>query len=317
MGPEQQPPHVADPVAAEFEPPAPVHEPDLTDLAERGFRTALGLASLSAAVLAEGLARSLGAEPEAREGHAEEEEPPRRALPTIAGASLLAALEAARLGAQMVSSVTNSVVAWSSFATGFGFVRHGLDRGSHWVADLDDRWRAEQQGDLEAGAAFLETLLPGVVEAILRRLDLTQIVLTHVDLNRVVAAVDLDAVLDDVDLNEVIARVDVGAIVDRIDLAAIVDRIDIDRVAERIDVNAIVGRLPLGAIATEVLNELDLAAIANQVIDDIDLPQIVRESTGTMADETVEGLRAQGMGADRAVSGFVDRLLRRNGHVEG
>jgi hypothetical protein len=49
----------------------------------------------------------------------------------------------------------------------------------------------------------------------------------------------------------------------------------------------------------------------------VDLPRIVRESIGTMADEKVEGPRARGIMADRAVTGLVDRLLRRNGDPKG
>jgi hypothetical protein len=47
------------------------------------------------------------------------------------------------------------------------------------------------------------------------------------------------------------------------------------------------------------------------VIDELDLTEIARASTGTMATETVDSLRVQGMSADRAVSRLVDRLLRR------
>jgi hypothetical protein len=79
---------------------------------------------------------------------------------------------------------------------------------------------------------------------------------------------------------------------------AILDRIDLDAVASRIDVEAIVQRL-------------DLVAIANSVIEEIDLPEIIRESSGAMASDTVQGIRLQTMEADRLVARVVDKVLRR------
>ena len=66
----------------------------------------------------------------------------------------------------------------------------------------------------------------------------------------------------------------------------------------------------------EVLNRADpieLAALAEQVVDAIDLSAIVRESTGTMASDTVQGARMQGIAADEAVERASDRLFRRRG----
>jgi hypothetical protein len=90
----------------------------------------------------------------------------------------------------------------------------------------------------------------------------------------------------------------VDAIVSRVDLGPIVDRVDVDRVAERIDLDAVIARL-------------DLAELARTVIEEIDLPEIIRESSGSMASETVRGVRIQGIEADAAVSRAVDRILLR------
>jgi hypothetical protein len=106
--------------------------------------------------------------------------------------------------------------------------------------------------------------------------------------SRLVGAI-VAAVLDEVDLNGVVARVD---------LDAIAARIDLDAIAARIDLNAIVSRL-------------DLAGLTEQVIDEVDLGEIIRESSGTMATETVDALRVQGMRADHLLSRLVDRVLLR------
>jgi hypothetical protein len=48
------------------------------------------------------------------------------------------------------------------------------------------------------------------------------------------------------------------------------------------------------------------------VLAEIDLPEIIRESTGAMASDTVRGVRMQTISADDAVGRAVDRLrLRR------
>ena len=67
----------------------------------------------------------------------------------------------------------------------------------------------------------------------------------------------------------------------------------------------------------EVAHErMDLLDLANYVIDGIDLPGIIRESTGSVASETVQAVRMQSIDADVAVQRIVDRiLLRRAPHA--
>jgi hypothetical protein len=106
------------------------------------------------------------------------------------------------------------------------------------------------------------------------------------------------AVLEQVDLDAVVAKVDLDRIVDRLDMDRIAARIDLDAIAARIDVDAVVARV-------------DLAGLTEQVMDEVDLGEIIRESSGTMATETVDALRVQGMRADRLLSRVVDRFLLR------
>ncbi len=134
------------------------------------------------------------------------------------------------------------------------------------------------------------------VEDVLDRVDLTSVVLERVDLDAV-----LGAVLDRIDLTSVVLeRVDLGAVVDaalaKVDLTSLV--------LERVD---------LGAVVDAALAKVDLIALAEEVIDGVDLPEIIRESTGSMASDTVRGVRMQGINADEAVGRAVDRLLLRRG----
>jgi hypothetical protein len=133
-----------------------------------------------------------------------------------------------------------------------------------------------------------------VVAVVLPALDLTALVLKHVDLDRIAAALDLDAAVARVDLDAAVARVDLAAIVDRVDLdaavarvdlGAIVDRVDLDAVAARIDVEAIAARLDLDRLAagldvSAVVARVDLDAAAarldaDRVVARVDLDAIV------------------------------------------
>jgi hypothetical protein len=115
------------------------------------------------------------------------------------------------------------------------------------------------------------------------------------------------AVLDRIDLNAVIAGVDINRLVGSLDIDAIVAGVDINGVVESLDIDAIVAGVDVG----KVIDGIDLAAIARQVIEAVDLPEIVRESSGAMASDTVRGVRLRTVEADEQVSRVVDRLLGR------
>lgn len=175
------------------------------------------------------------------------------------------------------------------------------------------------RADLDAAVARVD------LDAVVDRLDLDEIA-ARLDVDRVVARVDLDAVLNRIDVDAVVARADLDAVLDRIDLQAVVGRVDLDAVVARVDLDAIAARIDLDAIAARIdpdaivarvdieaaLARVDLAGIAQYVIDAVDLPEIVRQSTGTVANEAVRGVRAGSVNADEAVARFMDRVLRRS-----
>jgi hypothetical protein len=163
--------------------------------------------------------------------------------------------------------------------------RAGEDLAGEW----NERWREERPEVEAAATAVAVEVTRQAVELVLDQLDLTQLVLDHVDLGRVIDAVDIDAVVDKLDLD---------AIVQRVDLDRVAEGIDLDAVAERLDVERVVARL-------------DLAKLSLEVIDRIDLPEIIRSSTGTVANEGVRVIRMQTFGADRAITGLVQRMLGR------
>jgi hypothetical protein len=170
-----------------------------------------------------------------------------------------------------------------------------------WVLLARRRGRARRERLVPEATALLDRLVPVVADALLRRIDLTDVVRRHVDLDDLVSDVDLDAAVGRVDLDAVVGRLDLDRIVrERVDLDGIVATVDLDAVAARIDLDAVIERI-------------DLVGLAEDVIAEVDLPEIIRESTGSMASETVRGVRMQGITADEAVGRAVDRFrLRRN-----
>ncbi|MFF0813969.1 hypothetical protein ACFYVR_02265 [Rhodococcus sp. NPDC003318] len=156
----------------------------------------------------------------------------------------------------------------------------------------------------------LRALVREVVAAALLEMDLTRIVRDHVD---------LDVVAEGIDVDRIAARLDLDAVIDRLDLDTIVDTVDLDRQVTRVDLNAAAAVIDVDAIASRVdldaiIARIDLLGLANQIIEDVDLPQIIRDSTGSLSEEAVRGVRSQGMQADDAVAGFVGRLFGRDRH---
>jgi hypothetical protein len=176
---------------------------------------------------------------------------------------------------------------------------------AQWLASVS-REGAEQRVVIEdALARRLDELVPALLAEVLRRARLTDLVVRYVDLDQVVRAVDLDAAA---------ARLDVEAVVDRVDVDAVAHRLDLDAVIDRLDLTSIVlEHVDLEAIIARILDRLDLVGLTEEVIDAVDLPEIIRESTGSMASDTVRTARMQGIAADEAIARAMDRLLLRHG----
>jgi hypothetical protein len=181
--------------------------------------------------------------------------------------------------------------------------RHHLDLDG-WAA----RGVAEQRRAQAVAVRAVGALIAGLVAAVLDEIDLDAIV-RRVDIDAIAERINLNQIAARIDLDEIVRRVDIDAIAERIDLDAIVTRIDLDAIVARVDLDAIVARVDLDAILARV----DLPGLTEQVIDEVDLGEIIRESSSTMASETVDALRVQGMRVDGLVSRIVDRVLLRQG----
>ena len=107
----------------------------------------------------------------------------------------------------------------------------------------------------------------------------------HQIVNGVVRELDIDAIVAQVDIDALLERIDIDAIVQRVDIGAILDQVDIDAIVKRIDLQALVA--------------------------DLGIEDIVRQSTGVLASDSVKLVRVRTMNGDVLLGRFVDRLLHR------
>ncbi|HWD46057.1 MAG TPA: hypothetical protein VHM23_20485 [Actinomycetota bacterium] len=242
----------------------------------------------------------------------------------LAAAALGLAVEAQRRSLGAVAAVAGRVgrplrvLARPAVAVTRGSVavaRHHLDLDG-WAA----RGLAEQRRAQEAAVRAVRALIAALVAAVLDQIDLDEMV-ARIDLDQVVARIDLDRIVGRINPNQIAARIDLDEVVDRVDVDAIAKRINLDAIVQRIDLDAIVSRIDLDAIVSRVdidaiLARVDLPGLTEQVIEEVDLGEIIRESSSTMASETVDALRVQGMRVDGLVSRIVDRILQREGERE-
>ena len=91
---------------------------------------------------------------------------------------------------------------------------------------------------------------------------------------RAAVRVDLDGLVATVDLDAVAEKLDVEAVIGRVDLDEVAQQIDIEKILDRLDLTSTVTtRVDLKRIIDEVLATMDLPALVEEVMDEIDLPR--------------------------------------------
>ena len=115
--------------------------------------------------------------------------------------------------------------------------RYWPQRGIDQLADRGER--ARRQGVRQAWA-LLDDLVPFVVDVILDRIDLTQIVIDRVNVMRIVDEVDIAGIVGHLDFDSIIESVPINHILELVDINGIVARVNLDQIMARVDVNAIV-----------------------------------------------------------------------------
>ena len=263
---------------AAAEPPrAPSPPPDLLTVAAR---VAVGIVALAVESAAQILRRVSGSTDRSSSND--------DTVALLTGAALGFTIEAVRTGLSLAALGLRTAGPPTTFVIDTFFdapKRASQDMVGRW----NETWREDRPEARAAASAVAVETTRQAVDLILDQLDLTQIVLDHVDLDRIISSVDMDAV---------IGRLDLDSIVQKVDIDKVAEGIDLDAVAERLDVERVVARL-------------DLAKLSLEVIERIDLPEIIRSSTGTVASEGVRVIRMQTFGADRAITGLVSRVFGR------
>lgn len=122
----------------------------------------------------------------------------------------------------------------------------------------------------------LDRLVPPLVDSIVSRVNLTDLVISRVDLRAIV-----ESALDQLDLTEIV-----------------VQRVDVNRIVAEANIDDVIDRVPM-------------VQIADYIIEEIDLPQIIRESTGGIAMDAFTTTRYSAARTDEFVSKIVDTLLLR------
>jgi hypothetical protein len=87
--------------------------------------------------------------------------------------------------------------------------------------------------------------------------------------------------------------------------------LDLDALMEQL-LPALVAEVVRHVNVTELVQEnVDVVTLARDVIAEIDLPEIIRDSTGAMASDTLLGVRMQSISGDEAITHAMDRLRLR------
>jgi hypothetical protein len=169
-----------------------------------------------------------------------------------------------------------------------------------YLGRWSDVGEVEQARNRALVAEFVRRLAPELATAVINQLDMATLT-EQLPIDAIVAGVDIDALLDRVDVESIIERVDVEKIIDRVDVGKIIDRVNVDAIVGRVDVQAIIGRVDIAPMATNIIAEVDIGAI-------------VRESTGSITGDAVDGGRVLGMRLDDFSDRIVDRILFRRKH---
>jgi hypothetical protein len=187
-----------------------------------------------------------------------------------------------------------------------------------YLGRWSDVGEAEQARNRALVTEFVRRLAPELATAVINQLDMATLT-EQLPIDTIVASVDIDSLLDRVDVEGIIDRVDVEKIIDRVDVDKIVARVDVEKIIDRVDVEKIIDRVDVDQIVARVdvqaiMGRVDIAPMAGEIMEVVDIGAIVRQSTGSITGDAVDGGRVTAMRLDGFVDRVVDRImLRRKG----
>jgi hypothetical protein len=273
----------------------------MTGLLRRATDLGLGAASLASNAAVDAIERFVPGEPP--EG---DEVSAPGVVRLVPGALLGAGLAAQRRMLDVSAQVERGMAQVAGALARTPVVGIPVRATEDYLGRWSDAGEVEQARNRALVTEFVRRLAPELATAVITQLDMSSLT-EQLPIDAIVASVDIDALLDKVDVESIIDRVDVEKIIDRVDVEKIIDRVDVEKIIDRVDVNAIVARVDVQSI----MNQVDIAPMANEIIAEVDIGSIVRESTGSITGDAIDGGRVTGMRLDGFVDRVVDRVLLR------
>jgi hypothetical protein len=304
---DQQPPRANDGRSAPSSAVVPWTRPEppaigLTGFLRRATDLGLGAASIAASAAVDAIERFVPGEP----ADTNDEVAQPGVVRLVPGALLGAGLVAQRRMLDVSATVERGVAQVAGTLARAPFVGAPVRATEGYLERWSDLGEVEQARNRALVTEFVRRLAPELATAVIAQLDMDTL-MSQLPIDSIVAAVDIDALLDNVNVEGIIERVDVEKIIDRVDVEKIIDRVDVEKIIERVDVNAIVGRVDVQGI----MGQVDIAPMAQEIIATVDIGAIVRQSTGSITGDAVDGGRVTAMRIDGFIDRVADRILFR------
>ncbi|HEY3834850.1 MAG TPA: hypothetical protein VGO03_21355 [Acidimicrobiia bacterium] len=160
---------------------------------------------------------------------------------------------------------------------------------------------SQPASDVERVARVLLSVPSGAARAALRTAGSAAARATEFAIEAAASAVetfvrvlDVNGLLAGVDLDALLRRVDVQALLDRIDLDSMLRRVDLDALLRGVDVNDLIARIDVDTL-----------------VEETDVGAVIARSTGSVASGAVDLMRRQGVNLDDAVARIAMRLRPR------
>ncbi len=275
----------------------------LTGFLRRATDLGLGAASIATSAAVDAIERFVpGEPPEPNDGIAQP-----GVVRLVPGALMGAGLVAQRRMLDVSATVERGLAQVAGTLARAPFVGAPVRATEGYLERWSDVGEAEQARNRALVTEFVRRLAPELATAVIAQLDMDAL-MGQLPIDAIVARVDIDALLEKVNVEGIIERVDVEKIIERVDVEKIIERVDVENIIERVDVNAIVGRVDVQAI----MGKVDIAPMAQEIISEVDIGAIVRQSTGSITGDMVDGGRLTAMRIDGFVDRITDRILLRH-----
>lgn len=246
-----------------------------TGLLRRATDLGLGAASIAASAAVDAIERFVPGEPVPADYHSAEP----GVVSLVPGALMGAGLVAQRRMLDVSARVERRVTQAAGTLARTPFVGAPVRATQGYLERWSDLGEVEQSRNRALVTEFVRRLAPELATAVIAQLDMDTL-MTQLPIDSIVATVDIDALLE---------------------------RVNVERIIDRVDVNAIVGRVDVQAI----MGGVDIAPMAEDIIATVDIGAIVRQSTGSITGDMVDGGRVTAMRIDGFSDRVVDKILLR------